>query len=40
MLASYLNIVAKSNESKWRYKVIPKEQFEKNLKRNYKIDKI
>lgn len=28
MLAQYLNIVAKSQESKWRYKVITKEEFE------------
>ena len=28
MLAQYLNIVAKSQESKWRYKVVTKEEFE------------
>lgn len=28
MLAQYLNIVAKSQESEWRYKVISKEEFE------------
>jgi hypothetical protein len=32
MLASYLNIVAKSQESEWRYKVITKEEFETELK--------
>lgn len=32
MLAQYLNIVAKSQESNWRYKVITKEEFEEDFK--------
>lgn len=32
MLATYLNIVAKSQDSDWRYKVISKKEFEKSLK--------
>ena len=32
MLAQYLNIVAKSQESDWRYKIIPKEEFEIELR--------
>ncbi len=32
MLAQYLNIVAKSQESNWRYKVVTKEEFEEDFK--------
>ena len=31
MLAQYLNIVAKSQESNWRYKVVTKEEFESDF---------
>lgn len=33
MLATYLNIVSKSNESEWYYKVIPKDEFQAELKK-------
>lgn len=32
MLAQYLNIVAKSQESNWRYKVVTKEEFDSEFK--------
>ena len=33
MLATYLNIVSKSNNSEWYYKVVQKDEFEKELKK-------
>lgn len=32
MLAMYLNMVAKSQESDWRYKIVSKEDFEAEFK--------
>lgn len=36
MLTSYLNIVAKSQNSEWRYKIITKEEFEAGLRESLK----